>query len=392
MTRTIIMSDKNKARKKKIEAKKQKEQIKKLYPNFLFYNEDCVEPEFCKLVKEALNFLLNPKTIPILNKKSASFNCLYQFMKSMAKKNTHEAAKEFIDAWHSQFDFGKNNLGKPLVFACCIIGDFILNFSEKIKSYIPYSGFVVGIKRGVKDVFYIKFKKVKKYIHDFGSRYKSVDAPYETISGKQYEIIFSTHCITRFQERFTEGSIKLYSQLQFFYTLLEKSRYKLIFNELGGPMLEMYCPVVNEFGSLAKQLSNSVQDLPFLDEEHRKNYCYIHMKYFYLPITIEKDKMVCLTALLPGFKSTPEYKFRKNASYNGPRRRFNSKEEKEIFISKSSSATNFYSQQNAQAFDEKYKDVLMWFHENGFFQFVHASSRKLVNIYSVETDKEISYV
>lgn len=386
------MKDKDKERKKKIEAKKQKGQLKKLYPNFLFYNEDCVEPEFRKIVKDALQFLFNPLFIPAISKKSSSYASLYQFMKLMAKTNVNSAAKQHFDTWKSEFDSIKNNTNKPIVFACCLIGDFILNYSEKIKNYIPYSGFIVGIKRGIRDCFYIKFKKVKKYSHDFGSRYKSVDASAETINGKDYEIIFSTHCINRFQERFTEGKIKLYSQLHFFYNLIEKSRFKLVFNDLGGPMLEMYCPVVNEFSSLAKQLENSVEDLPFLDSENRKHYCHIHMKYCYLPITIEKDSIVCLTALLPGFKNTPEYKFRKNASYKVQKRRFNSKEEEEIFTSKSSSASSFYANENAQVLDEKYKDVLIWFHQNGFAQFVHACSKNLLNIYNVETDKEIKFV
>ena len=382
----------NKDRLKKIKAKKQKDQFKRLYPNFLFYNEESVEPEFVKIVKDALKFLLNPVSVPIINKKSESYSKLYSFMKAMARKNINHAAKEHINSWHSNFEITKNNLSKPVVFACCLIGDLILNFSEKIKNYIPYSGFVIGIKRGVRDSFYIKFKKIKKYIHDFGSRYRSLEATKEKLLGKDYEILFSTHCMNRFQERFTEGKINLYSQLQFFFNLLEKSKYKLIYSEIGVPMLEMYCPVVNEFCSLAKQFEDSVEDLPFLGEETRKNYCHIYMKYFYLPITVEQEQLVCLTALLPGFKNTPEYKFRKNASFKNKKIRFNSKEEEEIFKSKSSSASDFYEQQNAQAFDEKYKDVLVWFHENGFTQFVHASNTRLINIYDIETDKEINFV
>lgn len=379
-------------RKKKKEIKKQKEQNKKLYPTFVFFNEEAVEPEFCKIVKDALQLMLNPTFIPIISKKSHHYASMYDFMKDMKKFNSKLASKQHMNTWKSSFEKNQNNPNKPINFTCYLIGDFILNYSEKIQNYIPYSGFIVGIKCGIRDCFYIKFKKIKKYSHSFGSRYKSIDTTQENINGKNYEVVFSTHCINRFQERFTEGKIKLYSQLHFFYNLIEKSKYKLIFNDLGCPMLEMYCPVVNEFNSIAKQLESSVDDLPFLDSENRKNYCHIHMKYFYLPVTVEKDKMVCLTALLPGFKNTPEYKFRKNNLHKKNKRIFNSKEEEELFVSNSSSATNFYSNENAQAFDERYKDVLMWFHKNGFIQFVHASSNKVINIYNIETEKEIKFV
>ena len=55
------------------------------------------------------------------------------------------------------------------------------------------------------------------------------------------------------------------------------------------------------------------------------------MKYFYLPISFENDQIICLTALLPGFKQTPEYKFRKTAIAKNIIRTFNNRKEEETF-------------------------------------------------------------
>jgi len=380
------MLKKQKERNKRNKIKKQNQQFERLYPKFSFYKEEAVEPELVKLVKDAVNFLFNSEVVPTITKKSIDLNVLYKFMKIMTKSGVKEASDYLTN-------LKMENISKPIAFICCSFADLIISVSDKIKTYLPHSGFIIGVKRGIRDTFFIKFKKIRKYINQYGSRYKSNDAQKHTINNKSYDIVFSTHCINRFQDRFIMGKIAMYAQLQFFYYLIEKSKFKLIYNEFNEPMLEMYCPILNEFNSIAEKFEKSKSDLPFLDEdEKRKNHCIVYMKYFYLPISFEDDQIICLTALLPGFKQTPEYKFRKTAIAKNTIRTFNNRKEEETFRFKYHSTNEFYKNENIQAFDQEYKEILIWFHENGLPQFCHASDGNIVNMYNIGTEKEIEFV
>ena len=152
------MLKKQKERNKRNKIKKQNQQFERLYPKFSFYKEDTVEPELVKLVKDAVNFLFNPEVVPTITKKSIDLNVLYKFMKIMAKSGVKKASDYLTN-------LKMENVSKPIAFICCSFADLIITVSDKIKTYLPHSGFVIGIKRGIRDTFFIKFKKIKKYIN-----------------------------------------------------------------------------------------------------------------------------------------------------------------------------------------------------------------------------------
>ena len=76
-------------------------------------------------------------------------------MKIMAKSGVKKASDYLTN-------LKMENVSKPIAFICCSFADLIITVSDKIKTYLPHSGFVIGIKRGIRDTFFIKFKKIKK--------------------------------------------------------------------------------------------------------------------------------------------------------------------------------------------------------------------------------------
>lgn len=323
---------KRKQREERIRIAKHKEAINNLYPKFIFINEQFVDKNLINLVKNAcqsVDFENVIQQLPVAVKLYFS-----NFLKNIVKTNFKIAyfqlmndirPKDWTDEHFSNFNGWLSKEANKLVhLMLIIIGDFVLNQNyDKIMQLWPDQGFRLTF---VGNQLAVVFQRLVKQQNTNGQQIISPLKGIKVANKKktiEFQVYFTKHSIERIIDRFnfSKTSNERYSKYvalyEFFVYSKVKFRKSLRDKE---PFIQFYFPIELDCFTMTKNICDmpleTLTDIhsnknPFINSDSTvtKNFN-IYTTCLGCPavINFSERKLICITALVPGYFPTPEHK------------------------------------------------------------------------------------
>ena len=360
----------SKIRDKKVKADKLEKDYLSQFPPIYFIDKDLAPEKFEKDIKKAYkNYLLELQS----KKKTTVEKIFFEFTKKMKKINADtvfgDNMSDFINWVNSNEFFEKVTenkelpilknikLSKFLYIAMKCRSLFIQEITKRINinKYLPdyYASF--GI---YKNGFYVRFHQIQKEKTDGGTLYKHKRNLF--VDGQEYELWFSKHAIDRVLQRVGDDYESPLIILGEFI-----SHAPFMFNGFGSMQHLLCCYMLSPL----RKDNQIFEFCPEVKVDVLKNHKDEErlMKYLYFPFVVKDNRIICKSALLPGFQGTPEYQF-KEQMLKDPLK------ENEFDVLKIA-LKEFYSRsnENQNVISSDFVFIAIMFHKYGFPQFFDGS-------------------
>ncbi len=305
----------SKARDKKIKKDKLEKDYLSQFPLINFIDSQNAPESFEKDIKKAYRQVL----LDLQKKKTIKDAFFYEFLKMFKKLHADTVSGESMKKliyWvcnHELFQkiyppqsqpLVKNlKLSKFLYATQQIRSIFIEKIEEKtnIDKYLPDCFATFGIYG---NGFYVRFHAVFKEKTDGGTIYKH--AKTLNVDGVEYELWFSKHALDRVIQRV--GSI-LESPNVIMGEFISHAPF--FFNGFTGQQHLLCCYMPSPLRNNKNIFDDVGIELPVLAGHKQEDRL---MKYLYFPFVVKGKRIICKSALLPGFAGTPEYYLKEKLS------------------------------------------------------------------------------
>lgn len=375
------IASKRKAREERIRKQKHINSINSLYPEFIFANEHVVEPEYVKIVKELVKGI-NFQTFEF---HSEYHDIFHRFLKDTVKLGYREAfyrgagVDSDVEAMRKKMIVGTNTFVSSTKASDCALnlndeksfefftklqhfgcvheglvsslGDKILfsRFESEFFKYYPEQGFRICF---VANKICILFQRVAKVGTGLGFGYQYMVPRKIKWVNKEYNLVFKNHALSRLIQRFSLNGRSCYSSYILLYEFFRSMKYKFDYSAGGKPFIQFYFPAFRKIYPTVKQIHKDDPNIVSINGEKypeatEKQY---YIKCFSSPISVIDNNMYIITALLPGYRPTPESKILEKAGIK------NMKLKDRIRHA-------YFSEIDIRS--EEYADGLKFFHSNG---------------------------
>jgi len=301
-----------KTRDKKVKIEKLEKDYLSKFPSIYFVDKDLAPQSFEKEIKKAYRKLLFGFQT---NKKNLKEMFFIEFMKKIKKLNIDtvlgDNMKEIID-WVSgnemflkAFDIQhapemKNRKLALFLHAAGKLRSFFIKMicdQINLSKYLPDYFASFGLYR---NGFFIRFHQVQKEKTEGGTIYRHHKNL--TVDGESYELWFSKHAIDRVLERVGE---EIESPIIILGEFISHAPFS--FNGFGTMQHLLCCYMPSPFRKNSEVYEAAGINLSVLDGHTKSENL---MKYLYFPFVVKGNKIICKSALLPGFYGTPEYQMK----------------------------------------------------------------------------------
>lgn len=359
----------SKLRQKRNKAEKIEKDYLSQFPPIYFIDNDLAPDQLQKDIKKAYK-----KTLLDIQskKKNIDETIFFEFAKKLKKLNIDtilgQNMKEFIE-WVNNNDLFINNINVPstvkpqdynaAMFFCAnlrvrsFIKNEILNKIE-INKYLPDNFVSFGL---YKNGFYFRFHKIKKLKTDGGTIYQHKKNI--IVDGQTFELWFSKHAIDRVIERIgdeLESPIIMLGEFM--------SHAPFMFNGFSGNQHLLCCYMLSPIEK-NHAIFNVFENFETVTmKDHKKSD--ILMKYLYFPFVVKDNKIICKSALLPGFQGTPEFSLKQQLIKSG----YDNDDNPNVIDFKNC-LKEFYRRDNEKqsVITADFMFIALMFHQSGLHQF-----------------------